>query len=49
MEDCVNNNLEEIHRYINENKTETNRDAMKMVIEECQDDQDYFEKKKNNR
>ena len=33
MEDCVNNNLDEIHRDISKNETKTNWDAMKMVIE----------------
>ena len=33
MEDCVNDNLDEIHRDISEHDIETNRYAMKMVIE----------------
>ena len=40
MEDCVNKNLYEIHIDVTENETETNQDAMKMVTEECLDDQD---------
>ena len=40
IEDCVNNNLDEIHRDITEHEIETNRYAMKMVIEECSDGQD---------
>ena len=40
MEDCVNNNLDEIHGDITEHEIETNRYAMKMVIEECSDGQD---------
>ena len=32
MEACVNNKLDEIHRDITENETETKRDTMKMVI-----------------
>ena len=46
MEDSVHNNLEEIHRYMTENETETNLYAMKMLIEEYQDDQYNDEKPK---
>ena len=49
MEDCVNNRLEEIHRDITENETETNWDAIKMVIEEFLDDQNDDEKEKQQR
>ena len=48
MEDCVNNNLDEIHRDISEHDIETNHDAMKTVIEECPDGHDD-DKKKNIR
>ena len=40
MEDCVKKNLDEIHRYFIEHDIGTNRDAMKMVIEECPYGQD---------
>ena len=33
MEDCVNKNLDETHRDISKHDIETNRDAMKMLIE----------------
>ena len=45
MEYCVNKNLDETQRDISEHGIETNWDAMKMVIEECPDDQDDDEKK----
>ena len=32
MEDCVNNNLDDTHRYISEHNIETSCYAMKMVI-----------------
>ena len=35
-----NENKYVIHRDITENETETNRDSIKMVIEECSDYQD---------
>ena len=44
MEYCVNKNLDETYRYVSENDKETNRDAMKMVIEEFPDDLDEDEK-----
>ena len=49
MEYYVNNNLYEIHRDITEQETETNQDAMKMVIEEFLDVQDDDEKEKQLR
>ena len=45
IEYCVNKSLYEIHRYITEHDTETNQDAIKMVLEECSDSQDDDEKK----
>ena len=49
MEYCVNKNLDETNRDISEHDIETNRDAKKMVIEECLDGHDDYEIKKNQR
>ena len=49
MEDCVNNNLDEIHRDISEHDIETNLNATKMVIEKYADDHDDYEIKKHDR
>ena len=45
MQDCVNNNLDETHRYIPEHDIETNRDATKLVIEKFPDGHDDDEGK----
>ena len=45
MEDCVNNNPNEIHIDSNENDIENNWDTIQMVIEEFPDDQ-YDDKEK---
>ena len=49
MEDCVNKNMDEIHRYITEHDIETNWYSMKMAMEEFPDGQDDDEKKKHQR
>ena len=46
MEYYVNNNLDETHRDISEHDIETNRDIIKMVIEECPGGHDDDEGKK---
>ena len=45
MEDCVNDNLDETHRYIYEHNIETNTNATKMVIEKYLDGHDDDEEK----
>ena len=45
MEDFVNNYLDETHRDVSEHYIETNKDAMKMVIEEYPDGHDDDDKK----
>ena len=49
MEDCLNNNLDEIHRDITEHDIKTNHDTMKMIIEIFSDGQYYDEKKLENK
>ena len=41
----MNKNLDETNRYVSEQDIETNQDAMKMVIEECPNVHDEFERK----
>ena len=47
MEYCVNDNLDETHRYISEHDIETNTNATKMVIEKYLDGHDDDEEKKH--
>ena len=49
IEYCVNNNLDKGHRDISEHYIETNRDAIKTVLEKSPDGNDDDEKKKLQR